>query len=93
MYIYQEGGRKTTCQMDVFNRKTHEWSRRQRQKIEQIRNPIYRKIPRRDTKPQSGVGTSTKVPEWQINAEIRKLHRLLCNDNYEVNEKDDEKGK
>ena len=51
------------------------------------------KIPRRDTKPQSGVGASTKVPEWQINAEIRKLHRLSFNNNYEVNEKDDKKGK
>ena len=51
------------------------------------------KIPQRDTKPQLGVGTRTEVPEWQIHAEIRKLHRQSFNNNYEINEKDDEKGK
>ena len=51
------------------------------------------KIPRRDTKPQLGVGTRTEVPKWHIHTEIRKLRRQFFNNNYEINEKDDEKDK
>ena len=40
-----------------------------------------------------GVGTRTEMPEWQIHIEIRKLRRQFFNNNYEINEKDDEKGK